>query len=259
MFRASIPDCVWDRLEAILVELRMKRIRNLRLRMEGVLWRLRTGAPWRDLPTELGSWSTVFNFFNRWSKKGLWKQVFERLRGELDDERGLIDSSYVKVHQHASGAAGTTKNEEAIGRSRGGNTSKLHARCDAHGNPALFLLTAGNISDFTMADSLFDDCRAQSVIADKGYDSKQVRKTAEEKGSIPVIPSRKGNRQPNPNFDEALYRLRPLIENLFARMKHFRAIATRYDKRERNFMSFVYLAASMIWVKLQDRASPFHE
>lgn len=102
MFRASIPDCVWDRLEPILVELRMKRIRNLRLRMEGVLWRLRTGAPWRDLPTELGSWSTVFNFFNRWSKKGLWKQVFERLRGELDDEWGLIDSSYVKVHRYTS-------------------------------------------------------------------------------------------------------------------------------------------------------------
>jgi transposase len=218
--------------------------------MEGVLWRLRTGAPWRDLPTELGSWSTVFSFFNRWSQKGLWRRVFEQLRGEFDNEWAFIDSSYVKVHQHASGAAGTTKAEEAIGKSRGGNTSKLHARCDAHGNPAEFLLTAGNVSDFTMADELLEGCKAESVIADKGYDSRGVRKSAEKNGSVAVIPARKCNHQPNPNFDEALYRLRHLIENLFARMKHFRAIATRYDKRARNFMSFVYLAASMIWVKL---------
>jgi transposase len=245
-----MPDTVWDRLEPVLVGAGVKRIRNLRLRIEGVLWRLRTGAPWRDLPTELGSWSTVFSFFNRWSQKGLWRKVFELLRGELDDEWSFIDSSYVKVHQHAAGAAGTTKEKEAIGKSRGGNTSKLHTRCDAHGNPAQFLLTAGNVSDFTMADQLLKDCRAQSVMADKGYDSSKVRKTIEGNGSIPVIPTREGNHQPNPHFDEALYQLRHLIENLFARMKHFRTIATRYDKRARNFMSFVYLAAAMIWVKL---------
>lgn len=245
-----MTDQVWNRLEPILVELGVKRIRNLRLRIEGVLWRLRTGAPWRDLPTELGSWSTVFNFFNRWSQKGLWERVFKLMRGELDLEWSFIDSSYVKVHQHATGAAGTTKEEEAIGKSRGGNTSKLHSRCDAHGNPAQFLLTAGNVSDFTMAEELIEDCHGGSIIADKGYDSAKIRKSAEKNGSVPVIPNRKSNHQPNPHFDEALYQLRHLIENLFARMKHFRAIATRYDKRARNFMSFVYLAAAMIWVKL---------
>ena len=165
-----MTDQVWNRLEPILVELGVKRIRNLRLRIEGVLWRLRTGAPWRDLPTELGSWSTVFNFFNRWSQKGLWERVFELMRGELDLEWSFIDSSYVKVHQHATGAAGTTKEEEAIGKSRGGNTSKLHSRCDAHGNTAQFLLTAGNVSDFTMAEELIDDCHGGTIIADKGYD-----------------------------------------------------------------------------------------
>ena len=119
MFRTSMTDQIWNRLEPILVEGGVKRIRNLRLRIEGVLWRLRTGAPWRDLPTELGSWSR-----------------------EVDLEWSFIDSSYVKVHQHATGAAGTTKEEEAIGKSRGGNTSKIHSRCDAHGNPVQFLLTA---------------------------------------------------------------------------------------------------------------------
>jgi transposase len=218
--------------------------------MEGILWRLRTGAPWRDLPTELGSWSTVFNFFNRWSQKGLWKLVFERLRGELDDEWNFLDSSYVKVHQHAAGAAGTTRAEECIGKSRGGNTSKVHARCDAHGNPVEFILTAGNVNDFAPGAQLLEDCRAQSVIADKGYDSADVRDAARKNDAASIIPNRKCNKQPNPEFDEALYRLRHIIENLFARMKHFRSIATRYDKRARNFMSFVYLAASMIWARL---------
>ena len=101
-----------------------------------------------------------------------------------------------------------------------------------------------------MAEELIEDCHGGSIIADKGYDSGKVRKSAEKNGSVPVIPNRKSNHQPNPHFDEALYKLRHLIENLFARMKHFRAIATRYDKRARNFMSFVYLAAAMIWVKL---------
>ena len=123
LFRTAISDPVWNRLEPVLEEAGVRRIRDLRLRMEGVLWRLRTGAPWRDLATELGSWSTVFNFFNRWSQEGLWKRVFAGMRGELDLEWSFIDSSYVKVHQHASGAAGTTKQEEAIGKSRGGNTS----------------------------------------------------------------------------------------------------------------------------------------
>ena len=126
----------------------------------------------------------------------------------------------------------------------------IRDRCDAHGNPALFLLTPGNVSDFRVAPQLLEDCKAESVIADKGYDSSKVRSQAKDNGSIPVIPNRTCNHQPNPHFDKALYRVRHIIENLFARMKHFRAFATRYDKRARNFMSVVYLVASMIWARL---------
>jgi len=129
-----MPDTVWDRLEPVLVGAGVKRIRNLRLRIEGVLWRLRTGAPWRDLPTELGSWSTVFSFFNRWSQKGLWRKVFELLRGELDDEWSFIDSSYVKVHQHAAGAAGTTK--EKVSRRKHFETP-YPMRCSRKSGPVL--------------------------------------------------------------------------------------------------------------------------
>jgi transposase len=127
-----------------------------------------------------------------------------------------MDSSYIKVHQHASGAAGTTRTEECIGTSRGGNTSKLHTRSDAHGNPAHFLLSAGNVSDLLMAPELLEDCHAESVIADKGYDSKKVRALVITLGANPIIPNRKTNHQPNPHFDSALYWLRHIIENLFA-------------------------------------------
>jgi transposase len=99
--------------------------------MEAMLWRLRTGSPWRDLPTELGAWKTSYNFFNRWSKRGAWKKIFEALRGEMDDEWNFLDSTAVKLHADGHGARGRDKASQAIGKSRGGWTTKLHARCDA--------------------------------------------------------------------------------------------------------------------------------
>ncbi len=228
----------------------MRRIRNLRLRMEGVLWRLRTGCPWRDLPSEFGSWSTVFNFFHRWSKRGLWKRVFECVSREQDNEWNFLDGSHIKVHQHGMGAAHSTPEQEGIGKTRGGNTSKIHARCDGHGNPAQFILAPGNRNEFTQAEALLKNCRAEFVIADKGYDSIAICELIIKNAGTPIIPSRFWNRKQNKLFDKHLYRHRHLIENLFARLKHFRAIATRYDKRGQNYFSFVCIAATMIWINL---------
>jgi transposase len=248
MYRESIPDNSWRRLKPILLDQGFRGIRKLRIRMEAIVWKLRTGAPWRDLPSELGSWSTNFNFFNRWSKKGVWEQVFKALQDFIDNEWNCIDSTHVKVHAHGHGARGGKLAEQSIGRSRGGNTTKVHARCDGLGNPLQFILTGGNIHDCAQAESLLENCHAQYIMGDKGYDSQPLRASTSERGTTAVIPLRDyGTRAAF--FDEFLYKQRHLIENLFQRLKQNRSLATRYDKLSRNFLSLLFIAGALIWLK----------
>jgi transposase len=72
--------------------------------LEAIFWKHRTGAPWRDLPEEFGSWNSVFSRFNRWSKAGLWQTILEVLRVEADPEWLMIDATIIRAHQHAAGA-----------------------------------------------------------------------------------------------------------------------------------------------------------
>ena len=87
-------------------------------------------------------------------------------------------------------------------------------------------------------------------MGDKGYDSEKIRDQARASKMNPVIPRRSNSKKPNPEFDSHLYKMRHLVENLFARLKHYRSIATRFEKLARNFKSAVYLACSMIWIRV---------
>ncbi|QPF36383.1 IS5 family transposase [Acinetobacter baumannii] len=249
MARTAITDNIWEQLQTTMKAHGCHQWKNDRTVMEAILWKLRTGAPWRDIPTELGSWKTAYNRFNRWSKKGLWQKFFFDLRKEIDKEWVFIDGSYVRCHQHASGARRGF--DRAIGQSRGGNTTKIHLCVDSHGNPLDFKVTGGNVHDSQVANDLIEVIQeAQYFIADKGYDSQEIRDKAIEHGMKAIIPKRKNAKQPNPDFDSYLYKLRHLVENAFARLKQFRSIATRYEKLARNFKSMLYLACSIIHAKL---------
>jgi transposase len=174
---------------------------------------------------------------------------FFELRGEIDQEWVFADGSYVRAHQHASGAR--RGEERAIGRSCGGLTTKIHLCADAHGNPIDFKITGGEVHDSQVAPELIERVKeAEYLIADKGYDSQVIRDKAQEFGMKPVIPKRSNSQKPNPDFDPDLYKLRHLVENLFARLKHFRSIATRFEKLSRNFRAMLYIACSFIWLKL---------
>ena len=135
-----------------------------------------------------------------------------------------------------------------MGRSVGGLSTKIHATCDALGNPTGFWLTAGQAHDLQGADVLLAELEADALLADKAYDAdERVRDVLQAQGIEPVIPS-KSNRPEPIDYDHHLYKARHLIENFFAKLKQYRAIATRYDKTARNFLSAVHLAASVIWL-----------
>jgi transposase len=137
---------------------------------------------------------------------------------------------------------------QAIGRSRGGLSTKIHTLVDALGNPVGFHLTGGEAHDLVGADHLIPTMRAHTLIADKAFDAdERVIDPVTAAGKQVVIPP-KGNRKRPRAYDKHLYKGRHLIENFFARLKQYRAIATRYDKTARNFLAAVYLAASVDWL-----------
>jgi len=125
-------------------------------------------------------------------------------------------------------------------------TTKVHATCDALGNPTGFMLTPGQAHDLTGADVLLPQVEAGTIIADKAYDAdERVLESLAAAGKTAVIPP-KSNRKVQRQYDKELYKARHLIENFFAKLKQYRAIATRYDKTDENFLAAVYAAATII-------------
>ncbi len=127
-------------------------------------------------------------------------------------------------------------------------STKLHATCDALGNPTSFHLTPGHASDLAGADALLPDLvkHIHALLADRAYDAQErVLAVLEQAGVTIVIPP-KANRHPPRPYDKDLYQARHLIENFFAKLKQYRALATRYDKRAVSFLGALYLAASVI-------------
>jgi len=112
MGRLVLSDDQWARISSLIIgrpDQRGSTGRDNRMFVEGVLWIIRTGSPWRDLPEVFGEWNSVFRRFSRWSRKGVWQRVFEALSDDPDFEYLIIDSTIVRAHQHASGAKGGLK------------------------------------------------------------------------------------------------------------------------------------------------------
>ncbi|MCK5362306.1 MAG: IS5 family transposase [Gammaproteobacteria bacterium] len=215
--------------------------------ISGIVHVLKSGGRWADAPAVYGPRKTLYNRFVRWAAKGVWTDIFHALASAGGPPAEvLIDSSAVKAHRCA---AGRKRGErcQAIGRSRGGRTTKIHALTDRDCRPLAFLLTGGNVADCTAADALLEQMPATSILhGDKGYDSNAVRRKIEDMGAAPNIPP-KANRRWKNCFSPFLYRDRNAIERMFGRIKDFRRIATRYDKLARNHLAAVCLAAAVCY------------
>lgn len=240
----------WKRLKAILLEIGLYDKPNLRKTVEGVLYRMRVGLPWRDLPTYFGKPNTIYKAFNRWSASNKLVLLFNKIIDRPDMEWVFIDGSYIKVHQHSSGS---NPKEQAIAKSRGGNTTKIHLAVDAHGNPITFIITDGTTHDIKVAKNLVDKVDLTNVVmlsADKGYDSQDFRDYVTDKAIHANIPCKSNSKQTNEHMDWYLYKFRHLVENAFCKIKNYRAIATRFDKLKRNFENNVALAFGYLWLNL---------
>ena len=181
--------------------------------------------------------------------KGVLLQLFTTLKQSPDVEWEFVDGSIVRSHQHATGAS--TDERESIGKNRGGNTTRIHLAVDSYGLPIDFLLTGGEVHDIRAAPELIARLpEADFVVADKGYDREPIREQIRKKNGKPVIPRKSNSKTGNADMDWCLYKYRHLVENAFARLKHYRAIATRYDKLARNYASTLALACCMMWLPM---------
>jgi transposase len=247
MRRFELTDEQWEKIRDILpgregdVGVTAK---DNRLFLDAVLYVARTGIPWRDLPAErFGKWNSVFQRFRRWSKKGVWAQIMEQLQ-DPDLQLLLVDSTIIRAHQHAAGGSGGQE-EEDLGRSRGGFSTKIHIAVNEVGAPVNITLSPGQEADINHAKPLLEGCNPKKVLADRGYDSNEFVATIEAKGAEAVIPPR-SNRKEQRKYDKQEYKKRNLVERFINKIKNCRRVATRYDKTATSFLGFVLLAATMV-------------
>ena len=159
--------------------------------LNGIFYILRTGSPWRDLPERYGPYTTVYNRFNRWAKAGVWVSVFNALADQSPESMTFIDSSIIRAHQHAAGGKKGGP-DHAIGLSRGGLSTKIHAIVDDQGLPIRLALSQGQAGDKSAGAELISTLRrARHVVADRGYDARALVEQIEAMGATAHIPTQK--------------------------------------------------------------------
>jgi transposase len=247
--RHEMSDAQWDAIKDFLPGKEGDRgvtAKDNRLFVNAILWIAKTGAPWRDLPERFGHWHNVFQRYNRWCKKGVFKSIMDQFQ-EPDLELLILDSTVIRAHQHAAGAEGSSAEAEALGRSRGGFSTKIHLACDGLGKPVQIILTPGQDHDVTQGLQLIAGSEAKKVLADKGYDSDALIEQIRGQGAEAVIPPR-SNRTESREYDKNEYKKRNVVERMINVLKQCRRVATRYEKTARNFLGFVSFAAMIVLV-----------
>ena len=182
-----------------------------------------------------------------------------------DGDLQIVDSSSIRVHQHASNVkrggvqagavTGDVAEARCMGRSRGGLTTKIHALVDANGLPVALKLTEGQAHDGrNAADMLGNIGAGQILLADRAYDSDGLRNELADRGAWANVKPL-ARRINVPVFSRFLYRYRNLVERFFNKLKHFRAVATRFEKHDANYLALIKLAAARIWMRANESVS----
>ena len=207
---------------------------------------MRHGAGWRQVPSHFGHWNSIYKRWRVLVDRGVWARILGHLARRRKGKIRFVDSTYIKVHKDGQGARGGS-HCQCIGTTKGGLNSKLTAAVDEQGHVVALMLFPGQTSEkkagLTMAQTL-GKCL---FVGDKGFDYDDIRILVHKLGGLSCIPPRCNRKDPFP-WDEEIYRSRHKVENLFARIKRHRRIATRYEKLARTFLAFATLASIIDWI-----------
>jgi transposase len=238
-----------------------------------ILWRLHTGAPWRDIPEYYGPWETVYGRFRRWRRDGTWAQILTFLledleqRGRIGHELWLVDATIIRASRAAAGArkhpaetpilAGPPSAQlreptgHALGRSRGGFGTKVHLLVTERGIILGIYVTPGQQHESTVFQPLLQRLLLPrrrgapywpaKLAGDKGYSYPHIRHWAKRHHIEPIIPTRKDQPRED-NFDKTSYRKRNRIERVVGHYKECRALGTRYEKLAVDYVTLWMIA-----------------
>ena len=199
-------------------------------------------------PIGLGIWRSVFKRFASWSRFSVWAQMLAHVSTKADLENVCIDSTVVRAHACAAGAAASNATAQALGRSRGGFGCQIHALPDALGLPVRFILTGGQAAGIIQATPLMQGISTGALLADKGYDANALLDWLGQRDIAAVIPA-KANRKVQRSCDWHMCKERHVIECMFGKLKYFRRIAARYEKKASHFMEMLTFAAVLLWLR----------
>ncbi|WP_435809296.1 IS5 family transposase [Streptomyces longwoodensis] len=284
MRRHELTDAEWELLAPLIPSASRGRPRAEDRRViNGMVYKIRTGVSWRDLPERYGPWKTFYTRFRRYAIDGVFTRALQQVQARADAAGDIdwlvqIDSTIVRAHQHAAatgrkggGHRPDEPDDHALGRSRGGLTTKIRLACDGRGRPLVILLTPGQRHDGPCARPLLERirvpraglgrprCRPDHVIADKAYSSRGFRAYLRKRGIGHTIPEKndqkkhrrdRGRRGGRPaGFNRETYRRRNTVERCFNQLKGFRGIATRYEKTATSYEAATTLASLLLWAR----------